>query len=340
MDTDNLLKDKYSREMHYLRISVTDKCNFRCTYCMPKNIFNSEYKFLSREKLLTFEEIVRVIKIFTKLGVSKIRLTGGEPLARKDLESLVGQISSINEIKDICLTTNGSLLTRKKAHALKSAGLDRITISLDSLDNKAFKQINDVDFPVERILEAIDSAQETGLSPVKVNMVVKRGVNDHSITPMVEYFRNTGVILRFIEYMDVGSSNNWDKTDVMSALEIIKSINENYPISPLEQNYHGEVAKRWKFDDGGGEIGIISSVSDPFCGACSRARLSAEGEMYTCLFASLGFNLRRYIRGNFSDEYIEKLIREVWEKRDDRYSELRAKNVINLKKVEMSYIGG
>ena len=340
MDTDNLLKDKHSREMHYLRISVTDKCNFRCTYCMPKNIFNSDYKFLSREKLLTFEEIVRVVKVFTKLGVSKVRLTGGEPLVRKNLERLVGQLSAINEIKDICLTTNGSLLTRKKAQALKSAGLDRITISLDSLDNKVFKQINDVDFPVERILEAIDSAQEARLTPVKVNMVAKKGVNDYSITPMVEYFRNTGVILRFIEYMDVGSSNNWNKKDVISALEIIKLINENYPISPLEHNYPGEIAKRWKFDDGGGEIGIISSVSEPFCSSCSRARLSAEGEMYTCLFASLGFNLRRYVRGNFSDEYIEELVREIWKNRDDRYSELRAKNIINLKKVEMSYIGG
>jgi cyclic pyranopterin phosphate synthase len=307
---------------------------------MPKNIFNSEYKFLSREKLLTFEEIVRVVKIFTKLGVSKIRLTGGEPLVRKNLERLIEQLSVINEIQDMSLTTNGSLLTRKKAQSLKSAGLDRITISLDSLDNKAFKKINDVDFPVERILEAVDSAQEAGFTSVKVNMVVKKGVNDHSITPMVEYFRNTGVILRFIEYMDVGSSNNWNETDVISALEIIKLINENYPISPLECNYVGEVAKRWKFDDGGGEIGIISSVSEPFCGTCSRARLSAEGEMYTCLFASLGFNLRRYVRGNFSDSYIEDLVREIWKKRDDRYSELRAKNIINLKKVEMSYIGG
>ena len=332
--------DTLSRPIRDLRISVTDRCNFRCTYCMPKEVFNADYEFLRRADLLSFEEITRISKVFASFGVKKIRLTGGEPLLRKNIPVLIEQLSNIEGIEDISLTTNGVLLTQQVAQQLKNAGLQRITISLDALDDKAFKAISDVSFNVDRVLQAIQNAEVAGLSPVKVNMVVKKGVNEDSILPMAKHFHSSGTILRFIEFMDVGSTNHWQLDDVISAKEIVEIIDKELPIEPTNANYQGEVAKRWSYKDGGGEIGIISSVTQPFCQSCTRARLSAEGKLYTCLFATQGKDLRHLIREGADDEHISDVISAVWEKRSDRYSELRTSETVLLPKVEMSYIGG
>jgi len=332
------LTDTLTRPLRDLRISVTDRCNFRCVYCMPKEVFGSDYQFLARAQILTFEEIARLVRIFVEHGVSKIRLTGGEPLVRRDLHLLVAMIADIPDL-DLTLTTNGSLLA-KQAPLLKAAGLKRVTVSLDSLDNKIFKAMNDVDFPVEKVLEGMDAAAKVGLGPIKVNMVVKKGMNESSILPMARFFREKGYILRFIEYMDVGHTNGWRMDDVVSANEIIKRIHAEMPLEPLDPNYRGEVAGRWKYKDGSGEIGVIASVTQPFCRDCNRARLSAEGDLYTCLFAVNGYNLRNLIRGGATNDEISQAIVSVWNKRSDRYSELRSENTISLPKVEMSHIGG
>ncbi len=332
------LTDTLNRPLRDLRISVTDRCNFRCIYCMPKEIFGSDYAFLPRVQILTFEEIARLVRIFVRHGVRKVRLTGGEPLVRRDLHQLIAMIAD-NPDLDLTLTTNGSLLARQ-AQLLKDAGLKRVTVSLDSLDNHIFKAMNDVNFPVETVLEGMEAAARAGLGPIKVNMVVKRGVNESSILPMARFFRKKGYILRFIEYMDVGHTNGWRMKDVIPASEIIRLISAEMPLKPLEPNYRGEVAGRWQYADGSGEIGIIASVTQPFCRDCSRARLSAEGDLYTCLFAVKGVNLRDLLRGGASDEEISQAIASVWNTRADRYSELRSENTTSLPKVEMWHIGG
>ena len=305
---------------------------------MPKEVFGRDYQFLERDALLTFEEIDRLGRIFVRLGVEKVRLTGGEPLVRRDLEVLIGKLAAIPGL-DIALTTNGSMLPHK-AQALSAAGLKRVTVSLDSLSDDVFKAMNDVDFPVARVLEGIDAAAHAGLTPVKVNMVVKRGLNDHSILDMARHFHGSGHILRFIEYMDVGTTNGWRMKDVVTSAEIVSRINEAMPLEPVEPNYEGEVAARWRYRDGGGEIGVISSVTGAFCGTCTRARISAEGSLYTCLFALKGFDLRELLRSDASDDDISAAISSVWKKRDDRYSELRSSQTQDLPRVEMSYIGG
>jgi cyclic pyranopterin phosphate synthase len=333
--------DRLGRPLRDLRISVTDRCNFRCVYCMPKEIFGSAFSgYVHRDDLLTFEEIARVAALFVQAGAEKIRLTGGEPLLRRDLERLVEMLARIRGLDDLTLTTNGSLLTREKARALREAGLRRITISLDSLDDAVFRAMNDVDFPVARVLEAIAAAEEAGLFPIKIDMVVKRGTNDASVAEMARHFRGTGHIVRFIEYMDVGNTNGWRSGDVVPGREIAKTIARHWPIEPLQPNYFGEVAERWRYLDGAGEIGIITSVTQPFCGACTRARLTAEGELFTCLFASSGHDLRALIRGGAGDEEIAALIGQVWRRRDDRYSEMRSEETAGIDKVEMSHIGG
>jgi GTP 3',8-cyclase len=329
--------DLLGRPLRDLRISVTDRCNFRCVYCMPKEVFGRDYRFLERRELLTFEEIERLARVFVAHGVEKVRITGGEPLVRRDVERLVEMLASIGGL-DLTLTTNGSLLTQK-ALALRDAGLKRATVSLDSLDDAVFTAMNDVDFPVERVLDGIEAAAEAGL-PVKVNMVVKRGVNEESILPMARLFRERGHILRFIEYMDVGHSNGWRLDDVVPAAEIVSTIDAELPLEPVEANYRGEVARRWRYRDGGGEIGVIASVTQPFCGDCTRARLSAEGRLYTCLFAVRGHDLRAVLRGGASDEELHEEIGRIWGRRTDRYSEVRSENTADLAKVEMSYIGG
>jgi cyclic pyranopterin phosphate synthase len=305
---------------------------------MPKEVFGKDYQFLERKELLTFEEIVRLARVFNGLGVEKIRLTGGEPLIRRNLEQLIGALAAIPGL-DLTLTTNGSLLARK-ARALKAAGLKRITVSLDALDDAAFRQMNDVDFPVTRVLEGIDAAAAAGLSPVKINMVVKRGVNEDSILPMARHFRGSGHILRFIEYMDVGHTNGWRLDEVVPARELVERISAEFPLEPVEANYQGEVAERWRYRDGGGEIGVIASVTQAFCRDCTRARLSTEGKLYTCLFATQGHDLRARLRAGASDEELRAAVTAIWTKRADRYSELRSEHTVKLEKIEMSYIGG
>jgi cyclic pyranopterin phosphate synthase len=332
------LNDTLDRPLRDLRISVTDRCNFRCVYCMPKEVFGSDYQFLHRDQILTFEEITRVARLFAGHGVGKIRLTGGEPLVRRDLPRLVTMLSEIPGL-DLTLTTNGSLLKRF-ARPLKDAGLRRVTVSLDSLDDETFKKMNDVDFPVSNVLEGMDAAAEAGLGPIKVNMVVKRGLNEDSILPMARFFREKGYILRFIEYMDVGHTNGWRMDDVLPAAEIVRTISAEMPLEPADPNYTGEVAERWRYKDGGGEIGVIASVTQAFCRTCTRARLSAEGKLYTCLFGIKGHDFRALLRGGASDEEISQKIAQVWGKRTDRYSEIRSENTIALPKVEMSHIGG
>jgi cyclic pyranopterin phosphate synthase len=332
------LTDTLNRPLRDLRISVTDRCNFRCVYCMPKEIFGPDYQFLQRAKILTFEEITRLARIFVAQGVRKIRLTGGEPLVRRDLPILIGMLAAIPDI-DLTLTTNGSLLV-KQAAALKEAGLKRVSVSLDSLDDEIFKAMNDVDFPVEKVIEGMDAAAKAGLGPIKVNMVVKRGLNESSILPMSRFFREKGHILRFIEYMDVGHSNGWRLDDVVPAAEIIKMINAEMPLEPVDPNYRGEVAGRWRYKDGSGEIGVVASVTQAFCRDCNRARLSAEGQLYTCLFAIKGHDFRDLIRRGATDQEITNAITAVWGKRSDRYSEIRSENTLSLPKVEMSHIGG
>ncbi|HTP95302.1 MAG TPA: GTP 3',8-cyclase MoaA [Burkholderiales bacterium] len=330
--------DTRGRPLRDLRISITDRCNFRCVYCMPKEVFGKDYQFLDRRELLSFEEIARLARIFSALGVEKIRLTGGEPLVRRNVERLVQMLAGIPGL-DLTLTTNGSLLTQK-ARALKDAGLQRITVSLDSLDDAVFNAMNDVDFPVARVLEGIDAAAAAGLAPVKINMVVKRGLNDDSIVPMARHFKGSGHILRFIEYMDVGHSNGWRMDDVVPAAEIVARIDRELPLQQAAPNYRGEVANRWRYRDGGGEIGVIASVTQAFCRDCTRARLSAEGSLYTCLFATRGHDLRASLRGGASDADIMQKLASVWRARADRYSEIRSENTVRLQKIEMSYIGG
>jgi len=331
-------RDRLGRPLRDLRISVTDRCNFRCVYCMPKEVFGSDYQFLERKELLTFEEIARVARLFAGLGVEKVRLTGGEPLVRRNLEQLIEMLAAIPGL-DLTLTTNGSLLTRKAA-ALKRAGLKRVTVSLDSLDDAVFMQMNDVDFPVSRVLDGIDAAASAGLAPIKINMVVKRGLNDASIVPMARFFRERGHILRFIEYMDVGHTNGWRMDDVVSAREIVERIGQVLPLEPADPNYRGEVAERWRYRDGGGEIGVIASVTQAFCRDCTRMRVSTEGKLYTCLFATSGHDLRALLRGGSPDAEIAHEIGTIWSGRSDRYSEIRTAATAKLQKIEMSYIGG
>ena len=332
------LIDTLNRPLRDLRISVTDRCNFRCVYCMPKEIFGPDYQYLHRDQILTFEEITRLARIFVDHGVRKIRLTGGEPLVRRDLHLLVKMLAEIPNL-DLTLTTNGALLARQ-AQALKDAGLRRVTVSLDSLDNEIFKAMNDVDFPAEKVLEGMDAAAAVGLEPIKVNMVVKRGMNESSILPMARFFREKGYILRFIEYMDVGHTNGWRMDDVVSAKEIVNMIDAEMPLEPIDPNYRGEVAERWRYKDGSGEVGMVASVTQAFCRDCNRARLSAEGKLYTCLFAIKGHDFKSLLRSGATDEELSQAIAHIWGKRTDRYSELRSENTIDLPKVEMSHIGG
>jgi GTP 3',8-cyclase len=330
--------DTLGRPLHDLRISVTDRCNFRCVYCMPKEIFGKDYQFLPRAEILSFEEIERLVRVFVSLGVRKVRLTGGEPLVRRDLERLVEKLARLGDL-DLTLTTNGSLLAQK-AGALAAAGLKRVTVSLDSLDDATFKSMNDVDFPVAKVLAGIEAAQAAGLGPIKINMVTKRGVNEHAIVPMARYFKGTGMTLRFIEFMDVGSTNGWRLDDVVPAREIVAMIDRELPLEPVDRAYRGEVAARYRYKDGTGEIGVISSVTQPFCADCTRARLSADGSLYTCLFATQGHDLRGLLRGGASDEEVTRFIADIWRVRTDRYSELRANDTAGLRKIEMSFIGG
>jgi cyclic pyranopterin phosphate synthase len=331
------LTDTFGRPLRDLRISVTDRCNFRCVYCMPSEVFGRDYRFLPRRELLTFEEIERAARVFVDLGVTKLRLTGGEPLLRRDVEELVARLAAIGDL-DLTLTTNAALLAQK-AGALADAGLTRVTVSLDSLDDEVFRAMNDVDFPVARVLAGIDAATEAGL-PVKVNVVVKRGLNEGSVVDIARRFRGTGHAVRFIEYMDVGATNGWRMDDVVPAAEIVAAIGAEFPLEPVEAAYRGEVAQRYRYRDGAGEIGVIASVTQPFCGDCTRARLSADGKLYTCLFAIRGHDLRAVLRGGASDDELDAAIRAVWERRTDRYSELRTEDTSSLRKVEMSYIGG
>jgi cyclic pyranopterin phosphate synthase len=330
--------DALRRPLRDLRISVTDRCNFRCTYCMPKDVFGPDYRFLPRAAVLTFEEITRLARIFKGLGVEKIRLTGGEPLLRRDVERLIEMLAGLGGL-DLTLTTNGSALAQR-ARGLRAAGLRRVTVSLDSLDDKVFRAMNDVDFPVARVLEGIDAAAAAGLAPIKINMVVQRGVNDHTIVDMARYFKGTGHIVRFIEFMDVGSSNGWRMDDVVPSAEVIRRIDAELPLEPIEPNYYGEVAERWRYRDGGGEIGVISSVTQAFCRTCTRARLSTDGGLYTCLFATAGYDLRGMLRGGASDAELHAAITRIGAARSDRYSELRTAATAKLRKIEMSYIGG
>ena len=342
-----LLSDRLARPLHDLRISVTDRCNFRCVYCMPKAVFDSDYQYLPHTSLLSFEEITRLAKIFIAHGVEKIRLTGGEPLLRKNLERLIAMLAELKTVHgkplDLTLTTNASLLARK-AQSLKDAGLQRVTVSLDALDNATFQRMNDVDFSVDDVLKGIDMARQVGLGPIKINMVVKGGMNDDQILPMARHFRNTPYILRFIEYMDVGASNGWKMDEVIPSAEVVRRIHAELPLAPVAANYAGETAARWRYADGGGEIGLISSVTQAFCADCSRARLSTEGKLYTCLFATSGHDLSALLRDGRGDGEISTVLAHLWRARGDRYSELRTNNTDGLprsaNKVEMSYIGG
>jgi len=343
------VQDTLARPLHDLRISITDRCNFRCVYCMPKEVFDKDYRYLPHNSLLTFEEIARVARLFVAHGVEKIRLTGGEPLLRKNIERLIEMLAGLRTVSgrplDLTLTTNASLLA-KKARSLKDAGLKRVTVSLDALDDATFKRMNDVDFEVAEVLHGIEVAHSVGLGPVKVNMVVKRGMNDQEILPMARHFRGTPHILRFIEFMDVGASNGWNMQDVIPSSEVVRRIDAAMPLLPLDPNYTGETAARWRYADGSGEIGLISSVTQAFCADCTRARLSTEGKLYTCLFASRGHDLRALLREGRSDAEISAAVGQLWRARGDRYSELRTINTDGLsrtggeRKVEMSYIGG
>ena len=332
------LSDRRGRQVHDLRISVTDRCNFRCIYCMPREVFDKDYPFLPRRDLLSFEEIVRVARLFVARGVKKIRITGGEPLLRKNIERLVGMLAELDGV-ELTLTTNGVLLP-KLARPLADAGLHRVTISLDSLDDATFRRMNDADFPVERVLEGIAAAQAAGLAPIKVNTVIKRGTNDQGIVELARHFRGSGHILRFIEFMDVGASNGWKMDEVLPSREVVERINQVFPLEPVDPNYEGEVAERWRYTDGAGEIGVISSVTQAFCSTCTRIRLSTEGKLYTCLFAQQGHDLRSLLRGGADDATIDAAIARMWAAREDRYSEIRTANTAALRKIEMSYIGG
>ena len=331
--------DQLGRRMHDLRISVTDRCNFRCPYCMPAEVFGRDYAFLPRRQILTFEEIARLARLFVALGVEKLRITGGEPTVRRDLPDLVRMLATIDGVRDLTLTTNGSAL-RRLAGPLAEAGLRRITVSLDSLDDEVFRRMNGVDFGVERVLDGIDAAREAGLAPIKVNMVVRRGVNEESVLPVARWARDAGLILRFIEFMDVGHTNGWRMDEVVTQAELLARVDAALPLEALPPTYPGEVARRFRYRDGGGEVGVISSVSEPFCGACTRARLSADGELFTCLFAARGADLKTPLRAGASDDELGERIRAVWAIRADRYSELRAAGTADLPRVEMFAIGG
>jgi cyclic pyranopterin phosphate synthase len=342
------VEDTRGRPLRDLRISVTDRCNFRCTYCMPKEIFDQDYHFLRHADLLTFEEITRLARAFIAHGVEKVRLTGGEPLLRKDVHKLVEMLAKLKTADgrdlDIALTTNGSILARK-ARQLAEAGLRRVTVSLDGLDDAVFRRMNDVDFPVKDVLDGIDAAAAAGLGPIKVNMVVKRGVNDQEIVPMARHFKGSGHIVRFIEFMDVGTSNGWRMDDVVPSAEVVRRIAQVTPLRAVDPNYTGEVAERWEYADGSGEIGVISSVTQAFCGECTRARLSTEGKLYLCLFAQRGYDLRTALRGAagnpaLDDVELQTVIGDIWRGRTDRYSEIRTEATARAPKIEMSYIGG
>jgi GTP 3',8-cyclase len=334
-----VLRDSFGRELRDLRISVTDRCNFRCVYCMPREVFDKNYAFLPRSALMSFEEITRLVRIFAGRGIHKIRLTGGEPLLRKGVEELVAMLAEIPGI-ELTLTTNGVLLP-KLARPLREAGLNRLTVSLDSLDDAIFRRMNDADFPVAEVLAGIAAAEAAGFAPVKINMVVKRGLNDAGIVDMARHFRGSGQIPRFIEFMDVGSSNGWELGEVVPSREVVERISAVFPLEPVEPNYTGEVAERWRYVDGGGEIGVISSVTQAFCSTCTRLRLSTEGKLFTCLFAEAGHDLRALLRGGADDTELDAFIAGVWKQRGDRYSELRTAQTSGLrKKIEMSYIGG
>ena len=335
---DTGLADTRGRHLRDLRISVTDRCNFRCTYCMPKEVYGRDFQFLERSQLLTFDEINRLVGIFKQHGIEKIRITGGEPLVRRQLEKLIEMLAQDASL-DLTLTTNASLL-KQKARLLKDAGLKRVTVSLDSLDDAVFRAMNDVDFPVAKVLEGIEEADRVGLNPIKINMVVKRGVNDDTVVDMARYFKGTGHVLRFIEFMDVGHTNGWQMEHVVPSKELCERINAVFPIEPAQPNYVGEVAERWRYQDGSGEIGFISSVTQAFCRDCTRARLSAEGSVYTCLFATRGTDLRTLLRSGASDRQISDVIANLWHMRSDNYSEVRTAETAKLRKVEMSYIGG
>lgn len=334
------LLDGLGRPIRDLRVSVTDRCNFRCTYCMPREVFD-KHKFLPRQELLSFEEIERLVRLFAGLGVRKLRLTGGEPLVRNDLERLIESLAAIDGIDDIAMTSNVSLMTASRARSLRDAGLGRINVSLDALDDPTFKAINDVDVSVQQVLDGIGHCVSADFDEIKINMVVKKGLNEHSILPMADFFKGTGQILRFIEFMDVGNANGWVPESVFTAKQIVELIDAELPIEPADPNYEGEVAKRWRYKDGGGEVGVIASVSEPFCGDCHRARLSAVGQLFTCLFASFGHDFRAPLRDGASDAELLARMQTIWGKRSDRYSEVRASLAgTPIKKVEMSYIGG
>jgi len=334
-----MLTDKFNRPLRDLRISVTDRCNFRCTYCMPEEIFGERYQFLPREDLLTFEEITRVARILVNLGAVKLRLTGGEPLMRTDVEKLVGMLAQIDSTEDIAMTTNGYFLPQK-AQMLHDAGLKRITISLDTLDDAIFRQMNGNRASVQKVLEGIEAAEKAGFSPIKINAVVKRGVNDHTVVELARFCKERGYIVRFIEYMDVGTMNDWKMDQVVPADELVERISAEIPLELLERNYHGEVALRYRYADGGGEIGFITSVTKPFCGTCTRLRLSPEGKLYTCLFGIHGVDIRDVMRSGGTDTDVEQVIHKVWAKRTDRYSEIRTSFTKPRPKVEMYHIGG
>ena len=330
--------DRLGRPLRDLRVSVTDRCNFRCSYCMPREVFGSDFEFLKRAEILSYEEIARVVAATVPLGVRKVRITGGEPLLRSDLPRLIELLATVPGL-DLALTTNGSLLPNM-ASSLAAAGLDRITVSLDSLDDATFRRMNDADVSVQEVLEGIEAAASAGLDPIKINAVIVRGVNEDGYLELAEHFRGSGHIVRFIEYMDVGTTNGWNLTEVVPARELLEGIRRRVEIEPLSESYPGEVAKRWRYADGSGEIGFITSVSSAFCGACTRARLSAEGKLYTCLFAQQGTDLKSVLRAGADDAELGALIASVWSTREDRYSEIRSEQTADLERVEMSYIGG
>lgn len=330
--------DRFARPIRDLRVSVTDRCNFRCSYCMPREAFGADHEFLPRRAILGFEEIHRIVRVASELGVRKVRLTGGEPLLRRDLPTLIGMLSHVPDV-EIALTTNGSLLSGC-ADSLAEAGLSRVTVSLDSLDEKVFQAMNDAEFPVARVLDGIEAAAHAGLGPIKINAMIQRGVNEDAVVDLARYFKGSEHIVRFIEFMDVGTCNRWRPTDVVSGAEIVKRITSEFPAEPVDPQYRGEVAKRWRYRDGEGEFGVITSVTSPFCGDCTRARLSAEGILYTCLFATAGTDLRDTLRTHRSDNNLRELLAETWRSREDRYSEERFTSDEPSRRIEMSYIGG
>ena len=339
MPTPLTILDTFGRPMRDLRVSVTDRCNFRCVYCMPKEVFGRDHAFLPRAEILDFEEIERVVRAAVALGVRKVRLTGGEPLVRRNLESLVAMLAQIDGIDDLTLTTNASLLA-DRAKLLADAGLHRVTVSLDALDDPTFQEMNDVGFPVSRVLAGIAAADAAGLGPVKINAVIRRGLNEHAVVDLAGHFRGTSTTVRFIEYMDVGHTNGWRLDDVVPAADVIAAIDSHWPLESVASAYRGEVAQRYRYRDGAGEIGVISSVTQPFCGDCTRARLSADGQLFTCLFATSGHDLRAVLRSGADDVALVEALRVIWAGRDDRYSELRTLDTVDLPKVEMSFIGG